>query len=63
METGQIELCGFVLEGARGDYSGSMGVFLCQGMFRFLASVGLPPKTLDFGGYFAQVVNDGTAVI
>ena len=36
---------GFVLEGVREDYSGSMSVFPCRGMFRRLAVVGLPAKT------------------
>ena len=46
METEPIEPGGFVLEGLRGDYSRSMGVFLCRGTFCRLASVGLPAKAL-----------------
>ena len=45
METEPTEPGGFVLEGAWGDYSGSMSVFLCQGMFRRLAAMGPPAKT------------------
>ena len=36
---------GFVLEGVREDYSGSMSVFPCRGMFRRLAAMGPPAKT------------------
>jgi len=36
---------GFVLEGVRQDYSGSMSVFPCRGTFRRLAVVGLCAKT------------------
>ena len=35
---------GFVLEGVRGDYSGSMSVFPCRGMFRRLAAMGPLPR-------------------
>ena len=45
IETEHTEQGGFDLEGAQGDYSGSMGVFVCRGTFRRLASVGLPAKT------------------
>ena len=36
---------GFVLEGVRGDYSGSMSVFPCGIRFGRLAAMGPPAKT------------------
>ena len=44
MEMEPTEPGGFVLEGVRGDYSGSMSVFVCAGMFRRLAAMVPPAK-------------------
>ena len=45
METEPTEPGRFVLEGVRGDYSGSMSVFLCAVRFGRLAAMGPPAKT------------------
>ena len=45
MERARTGKGGFEIEGVRGDYSGSMCVFLCAVRFGRLASVGLPAKT------------------
>ena len=49
METEQTGHRGFVLEGARGDYSGNMSVLICRDMFCRLASVGLPANLRPSG--------------
>ena len=49
MEQRKTAKSGFVLEGVREDYSGSMSVFPCRGMFRRLAAMGPPAKTPALG--------------
>ena len=45
MKQSQTEPGGFVLDGVRGDYSGSMSVFLCANRFGRLAAMGSPAKS------------------
>ena len=45
METEHTELCGFILEGVRGGYSGNMSVPVCAVRFGRLVSARLPAKT------------------
>ena len=45
METEPTEPGGFLLEGAGGDDSGNMCVFVCGNALHRLALVGLPAKT------------------
>ena len=45
METEPTKPGGFVLEGVRADYSGSMSVFLCAVRFGRLAAMGPPTKS------------------
>ena len=47
METEQTEQGRFVLQGAWGDDSGNMSVFVCGNALRGLASVGFPAKTRE----------------